>query len=652
MKPISSRSFTYLIDDDADSSARWCDYPCSVRIELESKVTSLKYNGNLLDWLNPEIKIYHEDQGRKQRWTGYPGAYSDGEALHYFADVGSTGVKPNNSSHFDTSLTGPLKLDASFEWRQSKKKVDSLSDGKLYTQYMESYDAQAVTWDPDFKIEITRLSLALNIERDTPWQASAGVCYQKIKLDVLNSRYFVVNIKQGGILRGSSYYYNFYRQQGYSRAEAKEMTVVTATEENSQLYHDTSANAYSSRLVSGDRNHECNPKLANFASKYTALGTGLTIYGRAGYNERAPVSNEMYINGSWLKTELTANPYLKSEKNLSLQLAANYLKKDWPTTNDALDINTNHYRNKIRNRIIGPTSTADQGANEDSFSKLGGTVANINSLKPFIRHEFKPNLSYRQPLFYVRSNLTIPTRHDNKICAWESPIGQGHHISTDTSGTLTFTPTGKGDRLCYSSWNWMEAGTIEPIHKSPTAALTPHSGKWEFGGTLHYRGRQQNPEVQATRLAMRYNDLTVEREKSQFMPHVSLYASHDRIVSDTVNNKGRDYKTNTINLQVSIPLFSSGSSYYSTRQVNDRLVQARYELECTANTTETTQEQYCRVFRTSPERVRTLRRNVADATPWCRPCARAWSEESAPIPMHCRPNASPTWLGRSCCALM
>ncbi|MDV2646537.1 TolC family outer membrane protein [Pseudomonas aeruginosa] len=132
--------------------------------------------------------------------------------------------------------------------------------------------------------------------------------------------------------------------------------------------------------------------------------------------------------------------------------------------------------------------------------------------------------------------------------------------------------------------------------------------------TLLADARQQNPEVQAARLAVRYNDLTVEREKGQFMPRVSLYAAHERIVSDTVNNRGRDYKTNTIGLQVSIPLFSGGSSYYSTRQATNRLVQSRYELERTANTTTTTLEQYYRVFHTSPGRVRTLRRNVADAT--------------------------------------
>ncbi|MDR1461785.1 MAG: TolC family outer membrane protein [Azoarcus sp.] len=124
---------------------------------------------------------------------------------------------------------------------------------------------------------------------------------------------------------------------------------------------------------------------------------------------------------------------------------------------------------------------------------------------------------------------------------------------------------------------------------------------------------QQNPEVQAARLAVRHNALTVEREKGQSMPRVSLHASHDRIVSDTINNKGRDYKSNTISLEVSIPLFSGGAGYYAARQAGNRLAQARHELDRTADSTATLLEQYYRVCATSAGRVRTLRQNVADS---------------------------------------
>lgn len=131
--------------------------------------------------------------------------------------------------------------------------------------------------------------------------------------------------------------------------------------------------------------------------------------------------------------------------------------------------------------------------------------------------------------------------------------------------------------------------------------------------TLVADALQQNPEVQAARLAVRYNDLTIEREKGQFMPRVSIYATHDRVDSDTINNQGRDFNTNTVGLQVSIPLFSGGSSYYTTRQAYNRREQARHELQRSSDSTRTLLEQYYRVSATSGERVRTLRQNVSDA---------------------------------------
>jgi len=126
--------------------------------------------------------------------------------------------------------------------------------------------------------------------------------------------------------------------------------------------------------------------------------------------------------------------------------------------------------------------------------------------------------------------------------------------------------------------------------------------------------RQQNPEVQAARLSLRYSDLTIEREKGSFMPRVSLYAAHERVASDTVNNQGRDFKTNTIGLQVTVPLFSGGASYYATRQAVNRREQTRFELEHTQSRTTTLLEQAYRVCATSAERVRSLRENVSDAT--------------------------------------
>ena len=108
-----------------------------------------------------------------------------------------------------------------------------------------------------------------------------------------------------------------------------------------------------------------------------------------------------------------------------------------------------------------------------------------------IRQGFELNLAYRQPRFYVRGNLTLPLRRDNKMCSWQSPSGKGYYRTSDAEGNVIYTSMGKGERLCYSGWNWMETSLIEPVRANLTAALTPYDGKLELGSTVHYRGKQR-----------------------------------------------------------------------------------------------------------------------------------------------------------------
>ena len=158
----------------------------------------------------------------------------------------------------------------------------------------------------------------------------------------------------------------------------------------------------------------------------------------------------------------------------------------------------------------------------------------------------------------------------------------------------------------------------EPLHEQQLMAINLESKLLPLQSadlkTLQADARQQNPEVQAARLGVRYNDLTIEREKGQFMPRVSAFASYEHIESDNINNKGRNYDSNTIGLQVTVPLFNGGSSYYATRQAVNRREQARFELDHATSNTATMLEKYYRVCATSGRRITTLRQNAADST--------------------------------------
>lgn len=341
----------FINEENGETSAQWNETPWSIKSELESQVISLKYSGNFSDWLNPEVQLYHESQERKQRWLGYPGSFSVGTPLHYFVDVGSTGLKLSNASHFDSGLIGPLRLDAGLELRRADKKVDSLSDNELFTQYQHDrgyLDYRGPNWDPDSRTDTYGLALALSTEGDGPWQASAGVGYQRVRLDALNPAFFKGNVKQGGNFQGASHYFNQYLAQGIPFFDALTMAQTAARAESEKYLIDPDSGVGADILKEGKQKHTFNLKSAHFGLQYSLANTGLTTYASINYSERAPTSNEMYMNGIWLKTGFKPNPYLEPEKNLSFQLGTNYQTNNWLVKNDQFFAGINYYHHRIK----------------------------------------------------------------------------------------------------------------------------------------------------------------------------------------------------------------------------------------------------------------------------------------------------------------
>ena len=471
-----------------DGEASWHDYPWSVRTQLRNQVASLKWKGSFSEIFNPEVQIFHERQDRKQNWTGASDGFSANQPLHYFTDVGSTGIKLSNTSRLESEVIGPFRLDAGLEFRQARKKVDSETESEYYERYLletQGRDVDIMRFDPDSRTDTLGLALSLSTEGPGPWQASAGIGFQRVWLDVLNPVFTEGNIGQEGVVYGVSYWRKYYRGLGYSGNELRELAAAATAESGAKIKTDPQYGNL--RTVRGRRDHQWNLKSANVGVSYSPPGTGLTFYTQAGYSERAPTSNEMYMHGELNRADFYANPYLEPEKNLSLQLGMNYKKEGWLSTSDRLDVGVNFYRNRIRNYITWGPMVAEGYP----WPGIGNDQASVNNLNPFVRQGVELNLAYRQPLFYVRTNLTLPIRHDNKLCSWQVPSGRAYQTGTTSDGGNSYTDIGKGKRLCYSSWNWMEAGTIEPIRGSLTAALTPMQGRLELGGTMHYRGRQR-----------------------------------------------------------------------------------------------------------------------------------------------------------------
>jgi heme acquisition protein HasR len=467
-----------------ENGALWGGQPWSVGSELKSQVLSLKYKAAFSDLVNPQVQVFREVQDRKQRWVAQAGSVVPGEQIHYFVENESFGLKLGNASHFDVGTLGPLRLDAELQMARRNKNVDSYGEDEAYGKHIEDrlgIEYKGKKWDPDSRANTTGISLALSTEGNGPWQASAGIGWQRVSMDIYDLRYQIGGIRKEGTQYSVLHYYSDFLSQGYDNNTAYAMADTLANQQHAEFNN-------ADTWVERDEKKRFNLKQAHFSLQYTKPGTGFTTYASVGYSERAPTSSEMYLYGMWLRQGFTANPHLEPEKNLLLNLGVNYQRNAWLMSQDSLHLGVGFYRNRIRNYIgYGPIWHENQASSEQN-----GVFASVNNLAPVIRQGFELNLAYQQPLFYIRTNITLPLRHNNKMCSHQNPSNKGYSSVRDPlTGNVTYTSIGKGDRLCYSGWNWIEDGQIEPISGSLTAALTPYQGRLELGGTLHYRGKQR-----------------------------------------------------------------------------------------------------------------------------------------------------------------
>ncbi|WP_454007673.1 TolC family outer membrane protein [Alcaligenes sp. Marseille-Q7550] len=87
----------------------------------------------------------------------------------------------------------------------------------------------------------------------------------------------------------------------------------------------------------------------------------------------------------------------------------------------------------------------------------------------------------------------------------------------------------------------------------------------------------QNPELSAQRHALDAAQQRIEQARAGHFPSVSLYATAGRQKSSSEATYDQRYQTNSIGLQVSIPIFAGGGVSASVRQAVEQLEQQRYE---------------------------------------------------------------------------
>lgn len=96
---------------------------------------------------------------------------------------------------------------------------------------------------------------------------------------------------------------------------------------------------------------------------------------------------------------------------------------------------------------------------------------------------------------------------------------------------------------------------------------------------------ENNPTLAASRHGVDAAKYEVERNRAGFMPQVQLYASHSENDSSSDNTVNQKYRTDSVGVQVSVPIYAGGGVSASTRQAAARYGQAMYEMDAQTGTT-------------------------------------------------------------------
>jgi protease secretion system outer membrane protein len=88
-----------------------------------------------------------------------------------------------------------------------------------------------------------------------------------------------------------------------------------------------------------------------------------------------------------------------------------------------------------------------------------------------------------------------------------------------------------------------------------------------------------NAELASQRHALEVAEQNVQSKVAGHLPKLSVYASSRLTSSDSESSYNQKYDTESIGIQLSVPLFAGGAAAASTRQARRQLEQAGFELD-------------------------------------------------------------------------
>ncbi len=95
----------------------------------------------------------------------------------------------------------------------------------------------------------------------------------------------------------------------------------------------------------------------------------------------------------------------------------------------------------------------------------------------------------------------------------------------------------------------------------------------------HEMALSNNPMLASQRQRVEVARYEVERNRAGHLPRLSAYATSRQNESESGNTYNQRYDTNTIGIEISMPLYAGGGVSASTRQASRNMEQAEYELD-------------------------------------------------------------------------
>ena len=124
---------------------------------------------------------------------------------------------------------------------------------------------------------------------------------------------------------------------------------------------------------------------------------------------------------------------------------------------------------------------------------------------------------------------------------------------------------------------------VSVIDIADLAPLDPHFQTFSLQpanyDTWHEMAVANNPNLASQRQAVEVARYEVERNRAGHLPKISAFASVRQNESESGNTYNQRYDTNTIGIEVNVPLYAGGGVSASTRQASRSMEQAEYELD-------------------------------------------------------------------------